>query len=153
MAWRGTYWTREPRRRRQADRGIDRPAVLRPVDAGHGPTFNRIFNTPGNGYAEKFKHVDRADARRSSGPPRSKSSPTSCSSKPATTPSATSRDTYGLDNILYAKKESSREIARVTLRQTYYTDENAAQYDRNYQSSYSDQAAPTKFSAVAFKPA
>ena len=60
------------------------------------------------------------------------------------------RLTYALTNILFAKKESSREIARVTLRQTYYSDENAAQYDRNYQSSYSNQAAPTKFSAVAF---
>ncbi len=38
----------------------------------------------------------------------------------------------------------------MNINQTYYSDENAAQYDRNYQSSYSDLAAPTKFSAVAF---
>ena len=32
-----------------------------------GPVFNRIWNTPNNGYAEKFKHVDRAVARDSAG--------------------------------------------------------------------------------------
>ena len=25
-----------------------------------GPVFNRIWDTPNNGYAEKFKHTDRA---------------------------------------------------------------------------------------------
>jgi hypothetical protein len=50
---------------------------------------------------------------------------------------------------LYAKKEVAREVASVNLSQTYYTDQRAAQYDRDYESSYSDDARPTNFSAVA----
>ena len=48
---------------------------------------------------------------------------------------------------MYAKKGSSREIASVELRQSYYSDQNAAQYDQNYQSSYN--AATSKFTPVA----
>ena len=34
--------------------------------------------------------------------------------------------TYSLNNRLYAKKDSSREILAVSITQSYYTDENAA---------------------------
>jgi hypothetical protein len=58
------------------------------------------------------------------------------------------RYTYALANRLYAKKDVSREVASVTLSQTYYTDQRAAQYDRTYEATYSGQAKPTNFSPV-----
>jgi hypothetical protein len=57
---------------------------------------------------------------------------------------------YGLNNRLYAKKESAREIVSVALAQSYYTDARAAAVDREYQSStYNTAPKPTHFSPVA----
>ena len=47
-----------------------------------------------------------------------------------------------------SKKNVSREILSVTMAQTYYTDANASQYDRYYQSSFSGVRA-SKFSPIA----
>jgi hypothetical protein len=55
---------------------------------------------------------------------------------------------YGLTNRLYAKKEVAREVLSATISQSYYTDARAAQYDRQYQSSFSG-SAPTHYSPVA----
>jgi hypothetical protein len=56
--------------------------------------------------------------------------------------------TYDLTNRLYAKKDVAREVLSVAINQTYYTDENAAKYDRQYQSSFTARA-PSRFSPVA----
>jgi len=58
------------------------------------------------------------------------------------------RVTYGLTNRLYAKKDTSREVLSATLGQSYYTDARAAQYDRQFQSSF-NSTAPTHYSPVA----
>jgi LPS-assembly protein len=117
-----------------------------------GPVFTRIWNTPGRSYAQKFKHVI----------------------EPVLTLSRTTaidnyanivqlegadyirgRDTnisYGLNNRLYAKRESAREILTVGISQTYHTDELAAAVDRQYQSSnYSGALKPTHLSPVAIQ--
>jgi LPS-assembly protein len=149
IAWRGTYWTESlDAAGRQIEDSIGRQYFDLQTNIV-GPSFNRIFNTPGNAYAEKFKHVVE--------PSLSIQRTTAIEEFPNIvrlesgdyTVGNVTRFTYGLANMLYAKKESSREIARINVSQTYYTDENAAQYDRNYQSTYSGQAVPSKFSAVA----
>lgn len=148
VSWRGTYWTES------LDAAGDQiaDALSRQYfdfqSRITGPVFTRIFNTPGGGFAEKYKHVvepmltiqrttaiDEFDriVRLEPGD---------------FTVGNVTRFTYGLANRLYAKKEVSREIVSVGVAQTYYTDDRAAQYDRNYQSSYSETALPTKFSPV-----
>jgi LPS-assembly protein len=117
-----------------------------------GPVLTRIWNTPGRSYAQKFKHVI----------------------EPVLTLSRTTaidnyanivqlegadyirgRDTnisYGLNNRLYAKKESAREILTVGISQTYHTDELASAVDRLYQSSnYSGTLKPTHLSPIAIQ--
>jgi LPS-assembly protein len=149
LSWRGTYWTEsidEPSRM-QIEEGIGRQYFDLTARVT-GPVFNRIFNRPGGGYAEKFKHVVE---------------PTLVVQRISAIDAFdrivkldgtdyvvgnVTRMTYGLSNRLYAKKNVSREILSVTVGQTYYTDANAAQFDRNYQSSFSN-TAPTKFSPVA----
>jgi len=151
-AWRGTYWTESL--------STTEPGV--PIDEGlgrqyfdfqtriTGPVFNRIFNTPGRAYAEKFKHVieptlaiqrvtaiDQFDRI------------VKLESTDYTVGNVT-RYTYGLTNRLYARREVSREIATVSITQTYYTDATAAQYDRQYQSAFSARAR-THFSPVALQ--
>jgi LPS-assembly protein len=106
-----------------------------------GPVFNRVWDTPGSGYAEKFKHTI----------------------EPVVTIDRTSsvddfnriiqfdgidsyvggtRYTYGLNNRFYAKRRvtpgqpaQSREIFDVELSQSYYTDQRQSLYDRQYQTS------------------
>ena len=149
VAWRGTYWSESLN---TIGEQVESSLWRQYFDFQSritGPVFTRIFNAPGNGYAEKFKHVI----------------------EPTLTVQRTTaidefdrivqleggdfivgnvtRFTYGLANRLYAKKTVSREIASVSVNQTYYTDQRAAQYDRYYQASYSQDAKPTHFSAVA----
>ena len=119
-----------------------------------GPVFNKVWDTPASGYAEKFKH----------------------SIEPVLTVQRTSAVdnidqivkldgidqfiggaslTYGLNNRFYAKRKltpggaaQSREIFDVELSQSYYTNQAAAQYDRQYQTSLG-VVAPTHFSPIA----
>jgi LPS-assembly protein len=117
-----------------------------------GPVFQKIYNTPGRTYAQKFKHVieptltlERTTAIenfdnivRIDGTDNVKGRMTSA--------------TYGLSNRLYAKKDSSREILAVSLTQSYYTDEDAAALDQQYQSNPLTAAlAPSHFSPVALQ--
>jgi hypothetical protein len=118
--------------------------------------FNRVWDTPENGYAEKFKH----------------------SIEPVLTINRTSNVenineivkldgvdnyiggttlTYGLNNRFYAKRKTtpggpavSREIFDVELSQSYYTNQNAAQYDTQYQTTLGVVSqTPTNFSPIA----
>lgn len=119
-----------------------------------GPMFNKVWDTPENGYAEKFKH----------------------SIEPVLTVQRTSSVdnfdrivkldgidqyvggasfTYGLNNRFYAKRKltpgaqaQSREIFDIELSQSYYTNQNASQYDLQYQTSQG-VVAPTHFSPIA----
>ncbi len=58
--------------------------------------------------------------------------------------------TYDLTNRLYAKKQVAREILSLSVNQSYYTDARAAQYDHQYQSSFTAKRA-TNFSPVALQ--
>ena len=119
-----------------------------------GPVFNKVWDTPENGYAEKFKH----------------------SIEPVMTINRTSSVdnineivkldgidnyiggttlTYGLNNRFYAKRKltpgapaQSREIFDIELSQSYYTNQGASQYDLQYQTNQG-QLAPTHYSPIA----
>ena len=114
-----------------------------------GPVFNRIWNRPGGGYAEKIKHVIE--------PTFSIQRVTAIDTVDQIVKlegtdyelGNMTRYTYGLSNRLYAKKTNSREIVSATIAQSYYTDARSAQFDRQYQSSFNSQAPPTHFSPVA----
>lgn len=152
VSWRGTYWSEsiDELTDTQVPESVGRQ-YFDLTSRVTGPVFNRIFNTPGGGYAEKFKHVveptvvvqritavdefdrivklDGADFVVGN----------------------VTRVSYGLNNRLYAKKDVSREILSFVVGQTYYTDENASQYDRNYQSSFVSGTIPSKFSPLSLQ--
>jgi LPS-assembly protein len=124
-----------------------------------GPVFNRIWDTPTNGYAEKFKH----------------------SIEPILNVQVTQnfadftrvvqfdgidnqvggvQYTYGLNNRFYAKRKltpgapaQSREILAIELSQSYYTNQSAALTDRQYQTNNVpgalDSGATNHFSPIA----
>jgi LPS-assembly protein len=154
IGFRETYWTEslmDDPPRLQVPEGIHR-RYLSLGTTITGPVFQKIFNTPGRTYAQKFKHVieptltlERTTAIenfdnivRLDGTDNIKGNMTSA--------------TYGLSNRLYAKKDSSREILAVSITQSYYTDEDAAALDQQYQSNPLNTApAPSHFSPVALQ--
>ena len=155
LSWRATYWSESLQRPTDGAAAIQVPESIsrRFFDFQTritGPVFNRIFNTPGGGFAEKYKHVIE--------PSLTIQRTTAIDNLDQIVPlegsdsivGGMTRFNYALSNRLYAKKEVSREILTATISQSYYTDARAAAFDRNYQSSFG-KTAPSHYSPVAFQ--
>jgi LPS-assembly protein len=153
LAWRATYWTEslDPTAPSNVQINVPEPIGRRYFDLSTritGPVFTRIFSRPGGGYADKFKHVIE---------------PVVTISRVTQTQNAfrivkldatdyvlgTTRITYGLNNRLYAKKQSAREILSVGLSQSYYTNQDATRFDASSQSSFNNQLAASHLSPVS----
>ncbi len=148
-SWRGTYWTESLVGNTQVPEPIGRRFFDLQTRIT-GPVFNRIWNTPGNGYAEKFKHVIA--------PTLSIQRVTEIENfagivklEGADYVTPTTRINYGLSNRLYAKKDTSREILSATLSQSYYTNRSAAQYDRSFQSNFNANSVPSHYSPLSLQ--
>jgi LPS-assembly protein len=142
LAWRYTWWSESL----EAD---TREQVATPISRNYfdmqarvvGPVFNRIWNTPDNGYAEKYKHTVE--------PWVNFQRVTSIDNQDLIVQldqtdyiyGGTTRIMYGLNNRLYAKRKAdggrAREMLSVGIRQTYYSDERASAVDPNYATSFS----------------
>jgi LPS-assembly protein len=148
VSWRDTYWTES----------LNTAGVQIPDSVNRrffdlqaritGPVFNRIFDTPNNGYATKFKHVIEPTVviQRVTGIDVFNQIVRTDGTD--TIVGGTTRVTYSLNNRLYAKKESAREIVSLGITQSYYSNSTASQFDSQYQSSYNASAKPKNFSPV-----
>jgi LPS-assembly protein len=117
-----------------------------------GPVFTRIWNTPRKSYAQKFKHVFEPAITFSRVTPINNYNRIVKLDSPDFVVGRVTSIGYGINNRLYAKKDSAREIVTVAIGQSYYTDETAAQVDRQYQSSdFQAAQKPTHFSPVAMQ--
>jgi LPS-assembly protein len=159
VTWRDTFYTRsqdpttisqDPNTTKILDDNLNRRYVTLQTDLT-GPVFNRVWETPDSGYAEKIKHtiepflsVQRTTAidnfnRVVSGV-----------DQPVT--GGTTNYAYGVNNRLYAKRKigqvsQSQEIASLAIGQTYYTNSLASQSDTRYSTS-STATPPSNFSPV-----
>lgn len=158
LAWRGTWWTESLV---EGDDGrftrASEPLARQYVDfQGNvtGPTFNRIWDTPGGGYAQKWKHVIEPSFTFQRVTPIEVFDRIVKLDGTDYIVGQVTRFGYALTNRVYAKPQEGgatatpREILNVVVSQSYYTDANAAQYDRNYQSSFSG-TPPSHFTPVA----
>jgi LPS-assembly protein len=147
LNWHETYYTRSyaPNADPTATPTIIDEPLNRPVFTFQaqvvGPVFNRVWDTPDNGYAEKFKHtiepfltVQRTSAVEDF--------PRIVQFDGIDAYVGGTQYTYGLNNRFYAKQRlvpgqpaQSHEIFDVELTQSYYTDQRASLYDRQYQTS------------------
>jgi hypothetical protein len=117
-----------------------------------GPVFNRIWDTPNNGWAEKFKHSVEPFfnvSRRTAIDNRDRI--VQLEGIDAIVGASTQLG-YGVRNRFYAKVREgqtsrAREFLTVELSQTYYTDALASQYDASYNSSFG-VALPSHFSPL-----
>ena len=113
-----------------------------------GPVLSRVFN-PNNAIADRMKHVIE--------PSFSVQRRTEIANQDRI-PTATGYDiivggvtqmSYGLTNRVMVRKDKEgepqasapREMLNVSLRQSYYTDENASKFDTSYSYGYSSRAA------------
>lgn len=138
LAWRFTRWGES----REDGEQVAVPISRRYIDMQSnltGPIFTRVFNTPGNGYAEKFKHriEPYLTIRRTTAVDNFERIVQLDGVD--TVIGGVTQYSYGLNNRFYAKRRAdgrSREILNVALRQTYYTDARASTYDPGYQSTF-----------------
>ena len=136
------------------DKGLNRPVFMYQAQIV-GPVFNRVWDTPGNGYAEKFKHTIEPVLTVS------KTSTIDDFQRIVQTDGTDSFVTgvqyaYGLNNRFYAKRSlvpgqpaTAREIVDVSLTQTYYSDARQSLYDRQYQTSLLSGNEQSHFSPIA----
>jgi LPS-assembly protein len=161
LSWHETYYTRTYALDANGqstgvvvDQPLNRPALTYQAQIV-GPVFNRVWDTPDNGYAEKFKHTIE---------------PVLTVSRTATIGDfqrVVQSDgidnlvtgvsyNYGLNNRFYAKRPLApgqpavaREIVDVSVTQTYYSDDRQSLYDRQYQTSTLSGNEPSHFSPIA----
>jgi LPS-assembly protein len=146
VGWRGTYWSESKLNAVQVPESIKRQYFDFSARFT-GPVFVRIFSPPQEN-ARKFKHVIEPNFTINRVTPFDVYERiVQLESTDFVVPNTT-RFGYGLTNRLYAKKDVSREVLSVSVNQSYYTDERAAQLDQLYQNGYSTRPA-TRYSPVA----
>jgi len=164
LGWRNTFYTRSQ------DPSVTDPATrhLQIVDDAlrrqyfqlqaqlAGPTFVRVWDTPENGYAERFKHTIEPflNVTRTSGIDNF-SQILQTDGVDGVVGKATSL-TYGLNNRFYAKRKlgsagqsQSQEVINVAITQSYYSDARQALYDRQYTTTTGTGAPPNHFSPIS----
>ena len=156
ISYRQTYWTERIDEGIQVDNGISRSFVDLQTQIT-GPLLVKVWDTPNSGYSERMKHViepfvtiQRITAIDNFDQIVQLEGTDSIVGN-------VTQVRYGLNNRLYARRAEgggpavAREILTVSVQQSYYTDENAAQYDRQFQTSFQggDNPAPTNYSPVS----
>jgi LPS-assembly protein len=151
IAYRTTYWTESrDAQGQQIEQGISRNYYELQSQVT-GPVLNRIWNFPGNKYAEKLKHSIQPyfNVQRVSGVDNFERIVQVDGTD--TVVGSTTRVGYGIANRIYRKPPGggqSREILNATIGQSYYTDARAAAFDRYYQTSFNG-TSPSKFSPLS----
>lgn len=148
LVWRSTWWSRgvdgEPVRRNYFEQQI----------TGTGPTFSRVFDTPGLKVAQRWKHIIQPSfgfSRRTEIENRDRIL-TEFDTSDLIVGSIV-RFQYGLTNRLYARRGEGtearvRDVAELSITQSYYTDAQTAQDDRLSTNPLLRFAAPSNFSPV-----
>jgi LPS-assembly protein len=156
VSWRETYYTRsldpnDLNGNTVLDSNVNRQYFTVAAQAV-GPVFTRVWNTPDNHYAERFKHTIEPvlTVQRTSAIDNYYSIVKIESTDQVF--GGTTSYVYGLNNRLYAKRKVgqtslAQEILAVEISQTYYTDARASQVDPRYSTS-TTSTAPNNFSPI-----
>ena len=154
VGWRQTYWTESVNEaNQQVPIGISR-SFLDLQTQITGPVFVKVWDTPNSGYSERMKHVIEpyVNIRRTTAIDNFDQI-VQLEGTDSIVGNVT-QISYGLNNRLYAKRAEgggqavAEEILTVSVEQSYYTDANAAQFDRQFQTSFQG-TPPTNYSPVS----
>ncbi len=156
VSWRDTQYTRslDPITRQITDSGLSRRYWDFQAQMV-GPVLERIWDTPDNGFADKFKHsiqpylnVERVSSIDNF------NQIVQLDGVDAVVGPATNVS-YGVNSLLFAKVKGggavsqARDILDLGFAQSYYTNALTAQYDQQYETSFTG-APPSHFSPMAF---
>jgi LPS-assembly protein len=146
LSWRETYWTESLQNHVQVSDPVNR-RYFDMSTAITGPVFSRIFSKPDR----KLKHViePTVTIERITGFD-SYPNIVQLESADFVVPNVT-KVIYGLNNRLYSKRQTAREVLSVRVSQTYYTDERSAAVDAAYQSGFNPNLPPTHLSPVTIQ--
>ena len=151
VSWRGTYWTErfDPEQDLQLDEGISRQ-YFDLESTITGPVFTKIWDTPNNGYAERFKHliVPTVTLQRLSAI-NNFDEIIKLEGIDSVVGSVT-RVGYGVVNRFLARRRQGdvREALSISLLQNFYTDSQATQFDRRFRTSFNG-TPPTRLTPVS----
>jgi LPS-assembly protein len=157
LSWRETYYTRsldpnDPTGNAVLENDVNRQYFTFLAQLV-GPVFVRVWDTPDNGYAERFKHTIEPflNLQRTSAIDNYNQIVKIESSDQIY--GGTTSYSYGLNNRFYAKRKVgqtslAQEILAVEITQTYYTDARASTVDPRYSTS-TTYTTPNNFSPVA----
>lgn len=158
LAWRSTWWSES--RDLETNLQIEEPITRNYFELQAnmvGPVFGRVFDTPGLGYAQRWKHVVEPSVSfaRTTNIDESVRKAIVGSDSVDNVVGSVTRVTYGLTNRLYAKRGEgpaaiAREIASLSITQSYYTDPLAVQRDASYRNTITQEPLSTKLSPVVF---
>ena len=154
VGWRQTYWTeRIDEVAGQVANGVSR-SFLEMQTQITGPVFLKVWETPNSGYAERMKHVIEPWVNLKRITAIDNFDEIVQLEGIDSIVGNVTQITYGLDNRLYAKRAEgggpavANEILTVSVQQSYYTDANAAQFDRQFQTSFQG-TLPSNYSPVS----
>jgi LPS-assembly protein len=122
-----------------------------------GPVLSRVFN-PQNAIADRLKHVIEPTfsiSRRTEIPSQERIPQRALGTDIVI--GGTTQMNYGLTNRILVRRDvegqpqsgAPRELLSASVRQTYYTDENASRYDPSYSYGY-QYRNPNAFSPISF---
>ena len=157
LSWRQTYWSRsldttDTTGNTLLDGDVERHYATMAAQVV-GPVFTRIWNTPDNGYAEKFKHtIEPVFTAQRTTAIDNYDRIVKIDGSDFTYGDTTSLS-YGLNNRFYAKRKvgtlsQAQEILALEIVQTYYTDARASQVDTSYSTS-TTALTPSNFSPIS----
>jgi LPS-assembly protein len=158
VSWRDTYYTRSLDATGSiVDEGLNR-SFFEFRSQLLGPVFTRIFNTPNNGYADRFKHTIEPYLNLSRTTPIDNYFQIVKLDGIDQYVGSTTQYGYGISNRFYARRRppanspvrtpQAREILGVEIGQTYYTNPLAALCDPRYSTSCNSSVPTSNFSAI-----
>ena len=161
LSWRDTYYTRSleidpvTSAKITVDQPLDRQfwTVQSQIV---GPVFNRVWDTPDNQYAEKFKHTVEPFVNITHTSAINDFDRIIRIDGTDYIVGGNTQLQYGVNNRFYAKRTAApgqrsqpREILDVSVSQTHYSQSLASQYDIQYSTS-SNTIAQSNFSPILF---
>jgi len=152
-SWRLTHWSesRDPLTGAIVPVMLTRQLLETRVSA-QGPTVSRVFSTPGNGYAERFKHLIEPSVVLDWRTPFDRLNRVVQNDAVDQAVGGDVRVNYRLDTRLLARLKSGgsiREILSASIGQTYYTNTLAAAVDPQYQTTTPSPYSPVQIKVIA----
>jgi LPS-assembly protein len=154
LAWRDTFYSRSLDASTGAvvDDNVSRGVATVTANAS-GPILTRVWNTPDNAYAERFKHSIEPFAQLQRTSSIDNFSRIVQVDGVDTIVGGTTSVAYGVNNRIYAKRRigaisQAQEIVSVEITQSYYTNPLASRYDSRYNTGFGT-APPSNFSPIS----